>query len=385
MAKFNLSEENIITWRRHLHQHPELSFQEHETAKYVYNILQSFDAYELTQPTPTSVVAVLKGKNPGKTIALRADMDALPIDEETDVPFKSVNPGAMHACGHDAHTAILLGAAEAFAHMQDEINGTIKLLFQHAEELVPGGARELVAAGVMDDVDQVFGLHVFPLQKTGSIGYHVGALTAGSDSFSLKIQGRGAHGSMPDLSIDPINIGVEIINSINHIISREVNPFDTAVISIGKFVSGTAANIIPDTAEIVGTVRTLNQKTREFIAKRIKATIENVCNIYGATYDLTYKFGYDSVQNDAAATDIVIEAAKKIVAPEDIFEVPTMMGGEDFSAYTNVRPGSFFALGVGAAADGYSYINHHPKFIIDEAGMLVGAEMFVQIIKDLLG
>ena len=385
MAKFNLSEKNIIEWRRHLHRHPELSFQEHETAKYVYDILASFGAYELEQLTPTSIIATLQGTKTGKTIALRADMDALPIEEEADVAFKSENAGVMHACGHDAHTAILLGVAEALAQMKEQLSGTIKLIFQHAEELVPGGARELVAAGVMDGVDYVFGLHVFPLQKTATIGYHVGALTAASDVFTLKIQGRGAHGSMPDLSIDPINIGVEIINSLNHIISREVNPFDTAVLSIGKFESGNAANVIPDTAEILGTIRTLNQDTRQLIAKRIEATVHNICDIYGATYDLEYTFGYDSVQNNQTATDIVIEAAKKIVPVEDIIEVPTMMGGEDFSAYTNVREGSFFTLGVGEAKDGYGYINHHPKFKIDEAAFITGAETFIQIVLDLLG
>lgn len=385
MAKFNLSEEHIIGWRRHLHQHPEVSFKEVETAKYVSEILASFGVYELMHPTPTSVIATLKGATPGKVIALRADMDALPIHEEADVDFKSLNDGVMHACGHDAHTAMLLGAAEALAQMKDELSGTVKLIFQHAEELLPGGAREIVAAGVLDDVDLVFGLHVFPMMKTGSVGYLTGPLTAASDTFTLKIQGRGAHGSMPDLSIDPINIGVEIINSINHIISREISPFDTAVISMGKFNSGNAANVIPDTAELMGTVRTLNPDTRVFIKERIYDTIANICNIYKATFDLDYKLGYDPVINDDVATSYVIEAAKKLLPSDAIFEGKTMMGGEDFSAYTNVKPGSFFMLGVGLAEDGYGYINHHPKFKIDEAALIVGAEMFVQLIVDLLG
>ncbi len=382
--KDQISNENIIQWRRHLHENPELSFHETETSNYVYSILESFNAYELERLTDTSVIATLKGSKPGKTIALRADMDALPIEEEADVNFKSKNPGVMHACGHDAHTSILLGAAEAIASRKDDLRGTLKLIFQHAEELAPGGAQELVKAGVMEDVDYVFGLHVFPMLPTGSIVHMFGPMTAASDTFKLEIQGRGSHGSMPDLAIDPINIGVEIVSALNPIVSREVNAFDTAVISVGKFQGGDAPNVIPDTVEIAGTVRTLKKETRAFIEKRIRAIIDATCQMHEATYSLEYINGYDSVRNDKDATAFVYEAAKKVVPEQLLIDGQTMMGSEDFSAYTNEKPGSFFALGVGLAKDGYKYINHHPKFIIDEDALITGSRVFVQLVEDLM-
>lgn len=386
MANNRVSKENIINWRRHLHRHPELSFHEVETSNYIYNILESFGVYKLERLTPTSVLATLETGRPGKTIALRADIDALPIHEEAEVEFISETDGVMHACGHDAHTSMLLGAAEVIATMTDQLNGTLKLIFQHAEELAPGGAQELVKAGVMDGVDMVFGLHVAPMIPTGAVVYLDGPLTAASDAFILNIQGKGAHGSMPDLSIDPINIGVEIVNSINHIVSREINAFDTAVISIGKFAGGSAPNIIPDTVEIQGTVRTLLPDTRTFVEERIKSVIEHITAMHGATYELTYRHGYDSVRNNTEATEVVVEAAKKVVAvPQLLIEGKTIMGSEDFSAYTSVTPGSFFILGCGTKEEGYAYINHHPKFILDENAFTTGSEMFVQIVEDTLG
>lgn len=379
-----ISETNIIEWRRYLHQHPELSFHEYETSKYIYDVLESFNAYTLERLTKTSVVATLVGKEPGKTIAIRADIDALPILEEADVDFKSKNEGVMHACGHDAHTAMLLGAAEVIAHMKDNLKGTIKLIFQHAEELAPGGAQELVKAGVMENVDYVFGLHVFPFLPTGSIVHMNGPMTAASDTFKLTIKGKGSHGSMPDLSIDPITIGAEIVSNLNNIVSREINAFDTAVISVGKFQAGDAPNVIPDTAEIAGTVRTLKKETRSAIETSIRKVIDHTTKMYGADYELDYTNGYDSVRNDKEATAYVLEAVKKVVSKPLIIPGQTMMGSEDFSAYTNEKPGSFFALGVGLAKDGYKYINHNPKFIIDEAALITGSKVFVQLVQDLM-
>lgn len=290
----------------------------------------------------------------------------------------------MHACGHDAHTAILLGAAEVIALMKDDIVGTIKLIFQHAEELAPGGAQQLIKAGVMDDVDYVFGLHVFPFLPTGSVVTMSGPMTAASDTFNVEIKGKGSHGSMPDLSIDPIVIGAEIVSNLNNLVSREVNAFDTAVISVGKFQAGVAPNVIPDSAELAGTVRTLKKETRTMLEKRISDIIDGICTAYNATYTLDYQNGYDSVRNDEKATAYVLEAAKKVVSKELLIDGQTMMGSEDFSAYTNEKPGSFFALGVGLAKDGYKYINHNPKFIIDEKALITGSKIFVQLVQDLM-
>lgn len=375
---------DMVKWRRHLHRHPELSFEEVETAKYIKQVLAEFPHLEVKSLTENSVIAILKGSKPGKTIALRGDIDALPIIEESDVEFPSENPGVMHACGHDTHTAMLLGAIKTLTGMQDKIAGTVKFIFQPAEEEPPGGAKLLVEAGVMDDVDMVFGLHIAPNIPTGMIGTRKGALTAASDVFTLKIQGKGSHGSTPELAIDPILIGVEVINNLNHIVSRNVSPFSNVVISIGEFNAGKKANVIPDTAQIQGTVRTNDKEVRMFVKKRIEETIAGICEIYGASYELDYLLGYSQVLNDNHATDIVNEVAEKVVGKQRMFESPQMMGGEDFSAYTDVKPGSFFILGGGTAAEGCGYMNHHPKFKIMEECFKVGAAMHTQIVLDIL-
>ena len=381
----DMPEKEMIEWRRHLHRHPELSFQEVETAKYIRKVLAEFSNIEVSTLTDNSVIGTLKGSKPGKTVALRADIDALPIVEESDVEFKSENDGVMHACGHDTHTAILLGAAKTLSGMQSEIAGTVKFIFQPAEEEPPGGAKFLVEAGVMDDVDMVFGLHIAPNIPAGMVGIKDGALTAAADIFELTIQGRGSHGSTPELAIDPILIGAEIISNLNHIVSRNVSPFADVVISIGEFKAGQKANIIPDTAKITGTIRTNDNEIRAFVQKRIEEIISGVCQMYGATFDLNYILGYTPVINDTKATDIVRQAASQVVGEKGQFDMPSMMGGEDFSAYTDVVPGSFFILGGGTAADGCGFMNHHPKFKVLEECFKVGAAMHTQIVLDILG
>lgn len=377
--------EDIIKWRRHIHENPEISFNETETAKYIYKELSKLPNLILSTPTENSVVAILNGNTDGETIALRADIDALPIVEEAEVDFKSKNIGVMHACGHDTHAAMLLGAAKALAQMPDKLRGNVKFIFQPAEECPPGGAKAIVDAGILEDVDFVFGLHIFPSIPTGAIGIVNGPLTAAADVFDIHIQGKGAHGSMPELAIDPILTGVEIINNLNNIVSRNIAPMDNAVISIGQFVSGQVHNIIPDTADIKGTVRTHNKETRMFIKKRIEEVVEHVCKMYGATYELEYTLGYSSVVNNKEANEFVTSAAKKIVGEEGIFVAPKIMGGEDFSAYTDVAKGAFFILGGGCAENGYKYINHNPNFIIDEGALPVGSLMHVQIVLDIIG
>lgn len=381
----DMPEKEMIEWRRHLHRHPELSFQEVETAKYIRKVLAEFSNIEVSTLTDNSVIGTLKGSKPGKTVALRADIDALPIVEESDVDFKSENDGVMHACGHDTHTAILLGAAKTLSGLQSEIVGTVKFIFQPAEEEPPGGAKFLVEAGVMDDVDMVFGLHIAPNIPAGMVGIKDGALTAAADIFELTIQGRGSHGSTPELAIDPILIGAEIISNLNHIVSRNVSPFADVVISIGEFKAGQKANIIPDTAKITGTIRTNDNEIRAFVQKRIEEIISGVCQMYGATFDLNYILGYTPVINDTKATDIVRQAASQVVGEKGQFDMPSMMGGEDFSAYTDVVPGSFFILGGGTAADGCGFMNHHPKFKVLEECFKVGAAMHTQIVLDILG
>ena len=384
-TKSLINEKHLIEWRRHIHQNPELSFEEVETSKFLYEKLESFGVYKLERLTPTSVIATLEGKFPGKCIAIRTDIDALPILEETDIDFKSKKDGVMHACGHDAHAAMLLAAAEAVAGLKDQLHGSVKFIFQHAEELLPGGARELVAEGVMDGVDEVYGTHVNPALPTGAIGYIKGAAYASPDTFQLTIQGRGAHAAAPHLSIDPILIGTELINALHHIVARNVNPFDSAVITIGEFTSGNAANVIPDTAFIQGTIRTNSLETRKYMEKRIKDTIDSIVKMHGATYELNYVIGYDPVINVPENVDKVIFAAKKIIPEDLIVEIGPTMGGEDFSAYLTKTPGAFMSLGVGTdQSKGYGVSVHHPKFKLDEAALINGAALHVQLVLDIL-
>lgn len=376
--------QDILTWRHYLHAHPELSFQEYKTTDYIISILETFPNLELQRPTETGVVAILKGGKPGKTIALRADIDALPIQEETDVDFISQNDGVMHACGHDTHTSMLLGAIKMLAPMQAEISGTIKFLFQPAEELPPGGAVEFVKAGVMDDVEQVFGLHIFPMIPTGAIGYKYGALTASSDSLNLTIHGVGAHAMAPETSVDVITIGAEIISNCNSIIARRISPLAAGLISWGQFSAGHANNVIPDTATIKASIRTRNPEIRTQMRDMVEQTVKGICEAYGATYDFDFMYGYSSVVNSTVEMDALRQSAVKVVGEKGVFEVPDMMGGEDFSAYTDVKPGCFFALGGGEAKDGYGHINHSPEFKVDDNSLPVGTAVFVQLIKDLM-
>lgn len=376
--------QDIRKWRQHLHAHPELSFQEYQTTDYIVSILEKFPNLDLQRPTETGVIAILKGGQPGPTIALRADIDALPVEEDTDVSFISKNKGVMHACGHDTHTAMLLGAVEMLAGMQAKIKGTVKFLFQPAEELQPGGAIGFVEAGVMSDVDQVFGLHIFANIPTGAIGYKYGALTASSDVLNLTLHGVGAHAMAPETSVDVISIGAEIISNCNNIISRRVSPLAAALISWGQFSAGEAHNVIPDTATIKASIRTRNPEIREQLRDMIEQTVKGICEAYGATYDFDYTKGYSSVVNAKQEMDLLRKSAEKIVGQAGVFEIPDIMGGEDFSAYTDVKPGCFFALGGGEAKDGYGHINHSPQFKIDEKALPIGTAVFVQLVTDLL-
>jgi amidohydrolase len=381
----NISEKNIINWRHHLHQNPELSFNEVQTSQFIYDTLKTFpNLTTIVRPTATSVIATLDTGKPGKTIGLRADIDALPILEETDIPFKSVNDGVMHACGHDCHTAILLGTAETLAAIKDELTGKVVFIFQHAEEVPPGGAREIVATGILDDLDLVFGLHVIN-EKTGTIGYRYGMPNANSDRFTLKIQGRGGHAANPDKAIDPVLISTELVNSLYHIVARNVDPFDQAVLTVGEISSGDVANIIPDTATVKATIRTTSKTTRKLMEAKIRATIDAIVTMHGATYEIDFTHGYSAVTNDDAAVDMMLKVANEVVGAENIYVSPQGMGGEDFSAYTDKFPGCFYYIGVGGKADGYNYGVHHPLFKVDEAGLITGAKMHVELIKSILG
>ncbi|WP_217587443.1 M20 metallopeptidase family protein [Lentibacillus saliphilus] len=381
-----IPKEKIVEWRRHLHQNPELSFKEYNTSQFIYDTLATFPGLELTRPTETSVVAILKGgAGEGKTIALRADMDALPIQEEADVDFPSLNEGVMHACGHDAHVSMLLGAAQVLSGMKDDLAGTVKFIFQHAEELVPGGAQEIVDAGVLEGVDEIYGIHIFPTFKKGTIGIVDGAATIAADGFYLKIQGKGSHASTPELAIDPIIVGSELVQALQTVRSRSVKSSENAVISVGEFISGQAPNIIADTAKLSCSIRSFSEETRDLIEQRVKTIIEHVTKAHGATYELNYIRGYSPVINSHDQAVQAKESATKVLGDALVYDAETLMGSEDFSAYTKVVPGCFMFLGAGTEEDGCGYFNHHPKFNIVEDSMFNGTKVEVQLILDLLG
>lgn len=373
-------EKDVIEWRHHIHQHPERSFHEVATAHYVDSLLTSFGNIEVSHPTPTSVLGILRGSSSGKTVAFRADMDALPIQEETGLPFASVVPDVSHACGHDAHTAMLLGTAKTLSNKQKEIHGTVYFLFQHAEEEGTGGAQEIIKTGALKGVDAFFGMHVIPNYPVGHIGIlPAGAASTSADGFNLTIEGKGSHGSMPQLGIDPIVTGAEIVTALQTVVSRNVTPGEMAAVTVGKFQSGNAPNVIPDKAELAATVRTINDSTRQLVATRIKDIIKYITQANGATYKLDYVFGYPVIQNDEALREQAHKSAIKALGNQQVFDAPRMTASEDFSRYKEVAPVCFMILGVGDGA-----ANHSPKFNLDESALANGVKAEVQIILDYL-
>jgi amidohydrolase len=368
----------VIEWRRYLHKHPELSFQEYITAQYVYDVLESFGSLELSRPTKTSVVARLKGSKPGKVIAIRADMDALPIQEATELSFASVNNGVMHACGHDGHTSMLLGAAKILIEQKESLSGEIVFIFQHAEELPPGGAKEMVAAGVLEGVDEVVGIHLMTTIPYGSIGIRKGAITSNSDLFEITVQGKGGHSSTPELTIDPLATGAQIVTGLNHIVSRSVAPLDSAVVSVTKFQGGgQALNVIPDCVEIGGSVRVFSQSTRELIKNRITHIAEGIAKSNGAVATVHYTYGYNSVVNDIAVTEKIANMIEEYFSEHHLDWVDPMLGGEDFSAFSDEKPGCYVMIGAGNKEKGITYPHHHPKFDIDENALKDGLKFHV--------
>lgn len=373
-------DDQVIEWRRHIHQNPELSFKENATADYVEKTLKSFGNIETSRPTPTSVLGILKGAKPGKTVAFRADMDALPVQEETGLPYASKVKGVSHACGHDAHTAMLLGAAATLSKMQKELPGTVYFLFQHAEELHPGGAKEIIKSGALKGVDAFFGLHVMANLPVGAVGIlPAGAASTNSDGFNLTIQGKGSHGSMPNLGVDPVVVGSAIVMNLQTVVSRSIAPGEMTVVTVGRFQSGNANNVIPETASLGASIRTINDSTRVLVSRRIKDIVENTCKAYGATADLDYVFSYSAIQNEPGLVDMAKKSAVKALGEKQVVDAPRMTASEDFSYYKEVAPTCFVVLGVG---DGPA--NHSSKFNLDEAALSNGVKAEVQIIKDYL-
>lgn len=367
----------VISWRRYLHQHPELSFEEEKTAQFVYDTLASFGTLELSRPTKTSVMARLIGAQPGKTLAIRADMDALPIQEENTFDFASKNPGVMHACGHDGHTAMLLGTAKILSSLKEEIKGEVRFLFQHAEELYPGGAEEMVQAGVMNGVDFVIGAHLWEPIELGKVGVVYGAMMAAPDTFWITVKGQGGHAAMPHQTVDSIAIAAQIVTNLQHIVSRNTDPLDQLVISVTQFIGGTTNNVIPGSVEMCGTARCFEQNLRESIPRKMERVIKGITAAHEAEYEFTYEFGYRPVINDEEAAKVIEETVREVFGEEALDYTRPNMSGEDFSAFQQMAPGAFFFVGAGNPKKGIVFPHHHARFTIDEDALEIGIKTFI--------
>ncbi len=374
----------VVADRRHFHQHPELGFQEFETSKLVAERLKSLGVEDIrTGIAVTGVTGLIRGTKPGpgKVVLLRADMDALPIHEQNDVDYKSTIAGKMHACGHDAHTACLLGVARLLMDRRDQFSGTVKVLFQPAEE-GGGGALVMINEGVLEDpkVDAAFGLHVDQGSPLGIISLRPGPALAAADRFTAVIKGKGGHGAHPHETIDPIVVGSHVVVALQTIVSREVDPTEPAVVTVGALISGEAPNVIPNSAELRGTLRSFNPDVRVQLATRVEEITRGVADALRAEVEFSYVPGYPATVNDPEMTTLVREVAEEVVGAENVFEAPRQMGAEDFSYFLERVPGAFFFVGSQNEERGLVWGHHHPRFDLDEDMMIFGMETMVKTV-----
>ena len=375
--------QKMIDLRRDFHQHPEVGLKEFNTTKKVEGVLKALGLETKIFVNGTGVRGYLKGSKPGKTIALRADMDALPIQEETDLPYQSQNKGVMHACGHDAHTAMLLGAAMILSENKKELKGNVVFIFQPAEE-IGAGAKAMVEEGVLEGVDRIFGLHVYSILPFGTLGYRPGSLMAAGDFFDVKITGKGGHGGLPHLTVDPVVIAANAINVLQTLVSREIDPVESAVISICKLSAGEAYNVIPETATFGGTIRTHKPELRASIPKRAKEILDGVVSGMRGSYEFNLMSKFPATINDEEMTAFVVKVAKEILGEDKILVIKPLMGSEDFSFYLQKVPGTFAFLGVENKERGIIYPHHHPKFNIDEDILPLGTALHVSVAMEYL-
>ncbi|TDL97934.1 amidohydrolase [Macrococcus brunensis] len=376
-------EEELIAIRRHLHMHPELSFHEDNTKRYIAEYLEALDIEVTRDVGGNGVLGRIKGTAPGPTIAFRADFDALPIQDLKEVPYKSTVPGVMHACGHDAHTAMLLITAKILTDNRDKIAGNIVLIHQHAEELIPGGALSMIQTGALEGVDYVFGTHTASYLPTGTIAFCPGPAYANADRFTIKVQGKGGHGAAPHETHDAIIAASSLISQFQTIVSRSVDPIETAVVTVGEFKAGDAFNVIADHAYLSGTVRTYQDTIKEKVKERMTQLIQAVEVGYQVTIDLQYEDGYPALVNPVKETEWLMERVAAAGFAEEVKLQPASLGGEDFSYFLKERPGTYFYTGVMNEEMNAHYPHHHPKFDIDEKGLLYGIQTFLTIVENI--
>ncbi|MBD8488637.1 amidohydrolase [Echinicola sp. CAU 1574] len=368
--------------RRHIHANPELSFEEHQTSAFVEENLRNIGITKIERKADTGLVALVEGKNPEKKIiALRADMDALPIIEQNDVPYKSKNEGVMHACGHDVHTASLLGAAKILHEVKDEFEGTIKLIFQPGEEKIPGGASLMIKDKALENPrpSAIVGQHVMPLIDAGKVGFRKGMYMASADELYLTVKGKGGHGAMPETLIDPILIASHIIVALQQVISRNASPKIPSVLSFGRIEALGATNVIPDEVKIQGTFRTLNEEWRAEAHKKMVKIAEGLAEGMGGEVDFEVRKGYPFLQNAPELTDRAYKAAQEYLGEENVEDLDIWMAAEDFSYYTQEMDGCFYRLGIRNEAKGITSGVHTPTFDIDESALEVGAGLMAWI------
>lgn len=369
--KLDSAFEDMVVIRRHLHMHPELSFEEEQTARYIFDFYANLGMDVQMGVGGNGVVARVKGGRPGKTVALRADFDALPIQDDKDVPYKSTVPGVMHACGHDGHTATLLQVAKAIHELQEDLAGEYVFIHQHAEEYAPGGAISMIEAGCLDGVDVIFGTHLWSLTPSGTIEYLAGPVMAAADRFAITIQGAGGHGAAPHQTKDAVVIGAQLVTNLQQLVARRVNPIDSAVLSIGSFIADNAFNVIADSATLGGTVRSFSPKVRDLMELEMKRVIDGTALAHDCVIDFDYRQGYPAVVNHVAETAFLKTVAETVPGVQAVVECAPQMGGEDFAYYLEKVPGTFFFTGA-KPADPYPH--HHPKFDFDESAMLIAAK-----------
>jgi len=384
IKRLDEQKERIIEIRRYLHEHPELSFQEEQTAKYILDFYNDVpvDSVETNFGGERGIVVTIKGAKPGKTIAIRADFDALPIQEETGLPFASKNEGVMHACGHDGHTAYMLVLAQILAEFKEQLKGMIKVIHQPAEEAPPGGAIGMIHAGVLDGVDAIIGIHVMSNMKTGHIYYRSGNTQTGRSYFKLVVQGKGGHGSSPHLANDAIIAASSFVMNLQTIVSRRINPFDTASITIGNLDGKGTFNVIKDSVTIEGDVRTMTPETREIIETEVRAFTEGLEKSFGVECSLDYNNDYPVLYNHPEVTEHVRQVLEQASIPEieAVLETLPLPPSEDFAYYLEKVPGCFFYVGA-MPESGEAYPHHHPKFEINEKSLIISAKAMAAVVS----
>jgi amidohydrolase len=366
----------VVAWRRHMHRHPELSFREVDTANFLERELGAIKGLEVSRPTPTSLLARLAGGRKGRTLAMRADIDALPLQDRKRCDYASGKPNVMHACGHDGHAAMLLGAARILAGLRAQVPGEVRFFFQHAEEQHPGGAQQMVDAGVMKGVNQVISAHVMSTLDTGSIAVLDGPALASSDRFVLRLHGRGGHAANPDRCIDPIMIGAQIVGNLQAVVSRNADPHEAVILSVTRFDGGTAFNVIPDTVELWGSVRCFSEHVRELVPALVERIANGVAGAHGASCELEYIRGYSPVVNDASVAARMRAVVEQGIATAVLQTIKPLPNSEDFSAFLKHAPGAYVFIGARSAAKGIVHPHHHPNFDFDEDALLHGVQLF---------